>query len=224
MDENDLDLAATMMEALRVGHNRHRPCFGGGGDGDSNGSLLLDSDTIGVTSSTSSSSSESAATRGGIANFGSVIHQPSGFEDYVYDDPLGHVRTFENGDSIDDEVNGTSKQHNSGEDDDGFMSVSKDGDVTRQHCSSSSSNRRIKHTRSNGSSDDEDDDDVPVLDLFTGTFDPDFANFDAFDDVAADNCVGIDLFDSTEDHRATQTVDSFMFSTTPLDLVDSLSE
>jgi hypothetical protein len=191
MDENDLDLAATMMEALRVGHNRHRPCFGGGSDGDSNGSLLLDSDTIGVTSSTSSSSSslESAATRGGIANFGSVIHQPSGFEDYVYDDPLGHVRTFENGDSIDDEANGKSKQQNSDDDDDGFMSVSRDGDVTRQHCSSSSSsNGRIKHTRSNGSSDDEDE--VPVLDLFTGTFDPDFANFDAFDDVAADNGVG----------------------------------
>ena len=225
MDENDLDLAATMMEALRVGHNRHRPCFGGGSDGDSNGSLLLDSDTIGVTSSTSSSSSssESAATRGGIANFGSVIHQPSGFEDYVYDDPLGHVRTFENGNSIDD-----AKQQNSDDDDDddGFMSVSRDGDVTRQHCSSSSnssSNGRIKHTRSNGSSDDEDE--VPVLDLFTGTFDPDFANFDAFDDVAADNGVGTDLLDSAEeDHRATQTVDSFIFSTTPLDLVDSLSE
>ena len=224
MDENDLDLAATMMEALRVGHNRHRPNFGGGDEGCSSGSLVLDSDTIGVSSSTSSSpsSSSESANRGGIANFGSVIHQPSGFEDYVYDDPLGHLRTFENGDSIDDEVNGTSND----DDDDGFMSVSRDGVVTRQHCSSSSSsNGRIKHTRSSGSSDDDDDDDdVPVLDLYTGTFDTNFANFDAFDDVISNSNGGTDLFNSADDHRSTQTVDSFIFSTTPVDLVDSLSE
>lgn len=213
MDENDLDIAASMMEALRVGHNRHRPCFGGEGT-----LLVLGSDTIG-----------SEKVSRGIANFGSVIPQPGGFHDYVYDDPLGQVRPFENGVSNNEDSNGLSRNNS---DDAGFMSdamvVSRDGGVTKQHC-----NGHIKKTGSSSSDEveDDDDDDVPVLDLFAGSFDPNFANFDSFDGTANDtdpfdSAVARDVFSSNGaiHDKDNGTMDEpFQFSDTPLDLVDSLS-
>ena len=209
MDENDLDIAASMMEALRVGHNRHRPCFGG-------------SESVG---------SEKASR--GIANFGSVIQQPGGFQDYVYDDPLGHVHLFENGDNNDEDDGNFNGISSNNSDDEGFMSdamvVSRDGDMTKQHERGS---RNIRKSQSNSSDDlddddDDDDDDVPVMDLFAGSFDPNFANFDAmasdgdpFDTVEAKN--GYINGDMGDDIGHAKTDDPCQFFKHPLDLVDSL--
>jgi hypothetical protein len=209
MDENDLDIAASMMEALRVGHNRHRPSFGGGGS-------ILENETTG-----------SEKISRGIANFGSVIQQPGGFHDYVYDDPLGQVHLFESADSNDedDEIfNGTTSKNSF--DDDGLLSdamvVSCDGGVAKLY-----SRRNENITKSESSSSDEvyddEDDDVPVLDLFAGSFDPSFADFDAmasdgnpFDPVEAKNgcLIGGDVGCKSDD-------DLFQFSNKTL-LVDSL--
>ncbi|KAL7447274.1 hypothetical protein ACHAXM_010870 [Skeletonema potamos] len=74
MDENDLDIAATMMEHLSLpsngesGYNRRR-----------------------------AHSKESNLGH----NFGSVIPSATGFKDYIYDDPLGGVHPFDNDDEFD---------------------------------------------------------------------------------------------------------------------------
>lgn len=74
MDENDLDIAASMMEHLSLpsngesGHNRRR-----------------------------APSKESNLGH----NFGSVISSTTGFKDYIYDDPLGGVHPFDNEDDYD---------------------------------------------------------------------------------------------------------------------------
>jgi len=74
VDENDLDIAASMMEHLSLpsngesGHNRRR-----------------------------APSKESNLGH----NFGSVISSTTGFKDYIYDDPLGGVHPFDNEDDYD---------------------------------------------------------------------------------------------------------------------------
>lgn len=210
MDENDLDIAASMMEALSlppsstsqgggggdsppVGHRR-RGVVGGGG------SLLVGNSNQTSGSGSVEKGSSSSGSIGG--NFGSVIqqhHTGAGFKDYVYDDPLGGVHPFGSGDNDsddDEEKNHGGLSNNSSEDyDDGFMSdamvVSKeDGGVTTGSSSGGSNdNGNIKRSWSNSSSEeidddddnDDDDDDVPVLDLFAGSFQANFANFDAFE-------------------------------------------
>ena len=232
MDENDLDIAASMMEALSLpptangsagssqpaGHSRRR------------GVSLLGG-------STDTTASEKKGT--GIGNFGSVIEQPGGFKDcYVYDDPLGGFHPFDSADSSDED------EKNSSEEEDGFMSdamvVSKDdGDVSKQEGSgdgkkngniaksgSSSSDEESGDNDEDDDDDDDDDDDVPVMDLFAG-----FANFeDAFDDHGNDpfgssnekESSGDDIFSSNNDGSGNKKDDPF-FAESPFDLVDSLS-
>ncbi|KAL3815563.1 hypothetical protein ACHAXA_001967 [Cyclostephanos tholiformis] len=217
MDENDLDIAASMMEALRVGHNRHRPSFGGGGS-------ILENETIG-----------SGKSPRGIANFGSVIQQPGGFQDYVYDDPLGQVHLFESDDSNDEDDGNFNCTSKISFDEDCLMSdamvVSSDGGMTNLHSrhngnmakSESSSSDEVYDDEDD---DDDDDDDVPVMDLFAGSFDPSFADFDAmasdcnpFDPVEANS--GFGNSDIAGDAGYKSGDDFFQFSKTPL-LVDSL--
>jgi len=212
MDENDLDTAATMIEAMRVGNKRRRRASG----------------------------DETAAS---IANFGSTIHQPGGFKDYVYDydDPLGHLHPFENGDCNDEgDEHGYGESHHDSDDED-FMSdamvVSKEGIVAKQ---AKNINGSINKSGSD-SSDEEDEDDennVPVLDLFTGSFEPNFANFDAFEGnvVNGDNSfISNDHVNNNDSSREAffdaingcvghpTAGDLFEFSDAPFDLVDTLA-
>jgi len=186
MDENDLDIAASMMEALSLPTGATGGSDNGGGP-PAGHRRRRDRGVIGGGSNI------------GGSNFGSVIQQPVGFKDYVYDDPLGGVHPFDSNSSSDEEdENRLSSNRRDSLDDDGFMSdamvVSKeDGGVTSatKHQQGSDNNGGIKKSGSNSSSDgvgeddedddDEDDDDVPVLDLFAGSFEANFANFDAFD-------------------------------------------
>jgi hypothetical protein len=244
MDENDLDIAASMMEALSlppsnggsggdgppVGHSRRRGVIGGG-------ATLLGGTDLAATTAASDKGSA-----GGIGNFGSVIQRPGGLTDYVYDDPLGGVHPFDNGDSSDEEDSpGDTKADT---DDDGFMSdamvVSRDGVVSKQGGEKAGTNGSIKKSASESSDeigdyddDDDDDDEAPVMDLFAGSFEANFANFDAFDNSVPksddnpfgsggkdDTSPGDDIFaDSTKTDD-----DPFEFSKTPFDLVDSLSQ
>jgi hypothetical protein len=214
MDENDLDTAATMIEALTVGNKRRRRASG----------------------------DETAVS---IANFGSTIHQPGGFKDYVYDydDPLGHLHPFENGDCNDEgDEHGYGESHNDS-DDEGFMSdamvVSKEGIVAKQ-VRKKNINGSIIKSGSESSDEEEDDDDnhVPVLDLFAGSFEPNFANFDAFEGDAVNGDDSFVLNDPGNDKNSSReaffdaingcirpptTDDLFEFSDTPFDLVDTLS-
>lgn len=206
MDENDFDTAAAMIEALRVGDKRRHES----GDG----------------------------TAMSIANFGSTIYQPGGFKDYVYDydDPLGHLHPFDSND-----YNDEGDEHGFHEDGEGFMSdamvISKDGVFANQGMKKNT-NSPINKSGSDSSDEEDDDEDnnVPVLDLFTGSFQPDFANFDAFEGAVAngDNSfdyngndnnrsreVFLDAINGCIHHPTTDTL--FEFSETPFDLVDSLS-
>ena len=212
MDENDLDTAAAMIEALRVSSKRRR-----------------------------ASGDETAVS---IANFGSTIHQPGGFRNYVYDydDPLGRLHPFESHD-----CNGGEDDHGYSEsckysDDEGFMSdamvISKDGIVANQARKINGSINKSGSDSSDEEDDDDDNNDVPVLDLFTGSFEPDFANFDAFEAAVANGDIPFDSNEHAIDSNTSQeaffdsingcinhpTTDNlFDFSDTPFDLVDTLS-
>jgi len=189
MDENDLDIAASMMEALSLPPSPN----GGGGDGPPaghsrrrgslGGSSLMGNSVLAADGSSaekdSSASSKSSSTG---SNFGSVIQQhPSagiGFKDYVYDDPLGGVHPFDSNSSSDEEeeedknqVDEFSKKndHVDDDDNDGFMSdamvVSREdgGDSTKQqHLGDDGSGMKKSGSNSSNSdagTDDDDDDD-----------------------------------------------------------------
>ena len=162
MDENDLDIAASMMENLSLpggsddsqsrGHNRRRAGMGAG-------------------------SGRKESNSGHI--FGSVIPSAKGFNDYVYDDPLGVVHPFDNEDEND-------RNLERGSEDDDIMSDAMV--VPRGKGAESTSSDESSVNDGN----DDDDDDVPVMDLFAGNvaFDEDghcsyqsdgWANFDSFD-------------------------------------------
>ncbi|KAL7469085.1 hypothetical protein ACHAXS_009352 [Conticribra weissflogii] len=174
MDENDLDIAASMMEALRLppshddssefdtceassspplGHNRKRGVIGGGA-------------LIGVSDQNPFSLQEtSSSTKGsGIANFGSVIQRPT-VKDYVYDDPLGGVNPFGSDDSSDEEENETDGVKTPNED--VFMS---DAMVISNGTGESSSRKDNMNRSASIDSTDEDESSPPVMDLFAGNF------------------------------------------------------
>jgi hypothetical protein len=147
MDENDLDIAAQMMESLNltssntadagseeplpIGHNRRNRVIGGG---------ML----VGCQESLNGQERN-------IGNFGSLIHSSTnaiGSKEYIYDDPLGQMRPFDNDDSSD-------------EDDTHFTAT-----ISKESVDSNSG--RINRSCS---TDEEDDEDSPrVMDLFTGNF------------------------------------------------------
>jgi len=180
MDENDLDIAASMMEALRLppshdgpsdfdtdeasssppsGHNRKRGVIGGG-------ALLGVSDQNPFSLQEASSSEKGS----GIANFGSVIQRPT-VKDYVYDDPLGRVHPFGTDDSSDEEENDTDGVNTS--DDDAFMS---DAMVISNGIGESSSRKDNMNRSVSIDSTDEDESSPPVMDLFAGNFSFEEAN------------------------------------------------
>ncbi|KAL3801930.1 hypothetical protein HJC23_010274 [Cyclotella cryptica] len=157
MDENDLDIAAQMMDSLSlgpssgdagpdpqpIGHNRRNHVIGGGMRLGSEENMNVQERNIG--------------------NFGSLIQSNSslGTKEYVYDDPLGRVRPFENDDSSD-------------EDDMAFPPNSSNV------CKGSSEFNKTSLNKSGSTDEDEeeeDDDDIPrVMDLFTGNFSDNFAD------------------------------------------------
>jgi len=217
MDENDLEIAVGMMEALNIPPTN-------GGDGNRRRRRPPSADAG--------------------CNFGAKIEQPSGFKDYVYDDPLGGIHPFDNAGSSDEEENdandvGGSPDNDS--EDDGFMVVAS-SESTKSHSNATDGKDggNTKQSESNSSSSDEesdddkeeskDDDDVPVLDLFQGPFD-DFANFAAF--PSSENG-SADPFGDQQDRSGSlddlfgssssdDKKDDDPFQATPFDLVDSLS-
>jgi len=234
MDENDLDIAASMMEALSLPPS---PNGGGGGDGPPAGhsrrrgslggsSLMGNSVLTADGSSAEKDSSASSRSSSTGSNFGSVIQQhPSagiGFKDYVYDDPLGGVHPFDSNSSSDEEeeedknqVDGFSKKndHMDDDDNDGFMSdamvVSREdgGDSTKQQQLGDGGSG-MKKSGSNSSNsdagtddDDDDDDDVPVLDMFVGSFEANFANFDAFESSCSPTPTAATLTDKPKNNN-----------------------
>ena len=157
MDENDLDIAASMMEHLSL------PSSTSNGESD---------DTRGH------NRRRVPPTESNLGhNFGSVIPSTTGFKDYIYDDPLGGVHPFDNEDESD-------RNLDKGSEDDDIMSdamvqVPRDDKETESTSSDESSVE--------DDNDDDGYDDVPVMDLFAGNvaFGNDensgWANFDSFD-------------------------------------------
>ena len=216
MDENDLEIAVGMMEALNIPPSN-------GGDGNRRRRRPPSADAG--------------------CNFGSKIEQPGGFKDYVYDDPLGGIHPFDNAGSSDEEendANGDGDSPDNDSEDDGFMVVAS-SDTKSQSNTTDDKNGSTKQAESNSSSSDEesdddkeeskDDDDVPVLDLFQGSSFDDFANFDAFPSSENDNA---DPFGDQQDRSGSlddlfgssssdDKKDDDPFQATPFDLVDSLS-
>ncbi|KAL7485220.1 hypothetical protein ACHAW6_010821 [Cyclotella cf. meneghiniana] len=173
MDENDLDIAAQMMESLSlgpssgdvgpdpqpIGHNRRNHVIGGG-------MLMASEETAKVQERN-------------IGNFGSLIKSGNSFgcKEYVYDDPLGQVRPFENDDSSD-------------EDD---MAVSSNS--LNDSKGSSEFNKATLRKSGSTDEDEDDDEDIPrVMDLFTGNFSDNFAENPLSDDPNSDD-VGWANFD-----------------------------
>lgn len=254
MDENDLDIAASMMEALSLPNN------GGGNAQDGMSSQAGHGghrrrNQRGVISS---AGSENGSSSGGIGNFGSVIQQPGGFKDYIYDDPLGGVHPFGSNEDSSDEEEETKNSGSSKDDseEDGFMSdamvVSRDGDVSKQvsdgdnkqngsiqKSGSTSSDDSGEDDYEDDDNDDDGDDDVPVMDLFAGSFEANFANFDAFDSATTDDSDPFsgekteensssstgddDFFAAISSNKSNGDEDAFEFSKTPFDLGDTLS-
>jgi len=235
MDENDLDIAASMMEALSL------PTSNGHGGGPSN--PAGHSRRRGV--SLLGGGESEKGTAGTIGNFGSVIEQPGGFKDYVYDDPLGGIHPFGSAESSDEDDKNADCDSSNGSEEDGFMAdamvVSRDGGIKQQDGSGNNKKSTATTAQSSGlndsstdeseeddddddddNGDENDDDDVPVMDLFAGHFEPDFANFASFDDNAnGDNQFGSDAKD---DEKQNDEAGHDIFSATPFDLVDSLSD
>jgi len=218
MDENDLEIAVGMMEALNIPPSN-------GGDGNRRRRRPPSADAG--------------------CNFGAKIEQPGGFKDYVYDDPLGGIHPFDNAGSSDEEENdandvGGSPDNDS--EDDGFMVVASSDSTKPSSHTTDGKNANAKQSESNSSSSDEesdddkeeskDDDDVPVLDLFQGSSFDDFANFaafpssengsaDPFGDQQDRSGSLDDLFGSSS--SSDDKKDDDPFQATPFDLVDSLS-
>ena len=233
MDENDLDIAASMMEALSL------PTSNGHGGGPSN--LAGHSSRRGV--SLLGGGESEKGTAGTIGNFGSVIEQPGGFKDYVYDDPLGGIHPFGSAESSDEDDKNADCDSSNGSEEDGFMAdamvVSRDGGIKQQDGSGNNKKSTATTAQSSGlndsstdeseedddddddNGDENDDDDVPVMDLFAGHFEPDFANFASFDNANGDNQFGSDAKD---DEKQNDEAGHDIFSATPFDLVDSLSD
>jgi hypothetical protein len=132
MDDNDLDIAASMMASL----NLSRPAE--------------DDDSSSNSGSLASGDSEKSY------NSGETAGEKSG---YVFDDPLGKAGAL--GIEL-----GRLTKYKGGSDGSGAQQA-----VTRGDDDSDSSSD--EEPQSGG-----DCDDVPVMDLFVGNFDPDFANFD----------------------------------------------
>jgi hypothetical protein len=204
MDENDLDIAASMMEHLSLssssgkaddnqpkGHNRRRSGRGG------------------AAGSTESNTGH---------NFGSVIPTTKGFKDYIYDDPLGGVHPF---DTEDDQE----KNLNRGSEDDDIMSdamvIPRDDKGTESTSSDESS-----VDDENEEEDEEEDGDVPVMDLFAGNVafgndggsspeTDDWANFDSFDTDPSQK-------DDNAPKKESNSNGEDLFSKTPFDFVDTL--
>jgi len=214
MDENDLEIAVGMMEALNIPPSNV-------GDGNRRRRRPPSADAG--------------------CNFGAKIEQPSGLKDYVYDDPLGGIHPFDNAGSSDEEENSADDDGGSPDndsEDDGFMVVAANDGTKSQNNTTDGKNGSTKQSESNSSSSDEesdddkeeskDDDDVPVLDLFQGSSFDDFANFAAFPETGSAVPFGDqqdksgsldDLFGSSSDDKK----DDDPFQATPFDLVDSLS-
>ena len=138
MNEAEIDIAAEMMESLTFNSNSKDPQTNGN-NGMTNGTL------------TGNEGSNGHARN--IGNFGSLIQSSSCSTEskgYVYDDPLGCVCQFENGDSSDEE-------------DTDFAPKAGDKVIEKKSLSKSNST---------------DDEDLapPVLDLFTGNFAVNFTN------------------------------------------------
>jgi len=147
MDDADLDIAASMMEALSL-----PPAGATTGDGDiragESGAPNRRHHRSGSYNSTESSSN---------GRFGTVIEQPttSSASDYFYHDPLGRGRQFDDDDDSDEELETPPN-------DDGGKESGSIFDVVDMHSSDSDSDGK------DGSG--EEDDDVPVMDLFAGNF------------------------------------------------------
>lgn len=140
-------------------------------------------------------------------NFGSVIPTTTGFQDYIYDDPLGGGHPF-------DDEDGNDKDLRKESEDDDIMSdamvVPRDDD--KETASTSSDESSVEDEN------DGDDDDVPVMDLFAGNmFENDensgWANFDSFGPSQNDS-----------NPPSNKSSDVFSFSKTPFDFVDTLEE
>ncbi|KAL7554250.1 hypothetical protein ACHAWF_017671, partial [Thalassiosira exigua] len=176
LDEHDLDVAASMMEQLSLPPPRDDDGAGGGPPSHRRrrppSSATAPPCPLGDAAGSGSGASRSR----GIGGFGSVlggIGGGKGFEGYVYDDPLGGAHPF---DDDGDGGGGTSSPPSSSSDKflAGAVVLSRDGTFEGRTSSPNGGDD------GEGEADDDDeDDDVPILDLFAGAFEPDFANFDA---------------------------------------------
>ena len=166
MDENDLDIAASMMEALSLPQN------GGTSLSDNGLPSNISSQPVGHSRRRGVIGGAEKRSSGGIANFGAVIQQPGaggGLNDYVYDDPLGGAHPFvdhnespSNGSITDAKV------------------VAKESVEKEDTCLNKSESESSDDADDDDDVEDDDDEEVPVMDLFAGSFEANFANFDAF--------------------------------------------
>ena len=205
MDENDLDIAVSMMEHLSLPPSNGESEDSGQSRGHNRCRALSKESNVGH-------------------NFGSVIPTTTEFKDYVYDDPLGGVHAFDNEDDDGENVeNGGSEDGNNIMSD--AMVVIKD---EKETDSTSSDESSVEEDQG----DDDEDDDVPVMDLFAGNVpfenggislshvetdgDGGWANFDSLD---------ADLSQTKgEASKNSNGEDPFSFSKTPFDFVDTIEE
>lgn len=176
MDDNDLDIAASMISGVSFGRQNSS---GSGGDNDSDGG-----------NSGNSGDSQRTYDSGETANSGSG---------YMFDDPLGKMKEGELGIELGKLMNyKTDGGKGTGKVDEKASKTAADDD---EEENDSSSDEEPERQRSNSEDDDED---VPTMDLFAGNFSygdsdqpaepqegdsdaPDWSNFANFDDAGESN-------------------------------------
>mmetsp|Transcript_5487 Transcript_5487/g.8188 ORF Transcript_5487/g.8188 Transcript_5487/m.8188 type:complete len:1533 (-) Transcript_5487:580-5178(-) len=187
MDDTDLDIAASMMEALSLPTSATGPSSGIGGGEDGRGAggagHYRHNHILGGTNDNYGTMIEMEER--GVGSSGAGVGSTG---EYFYDDPLGHGRQFEDEDCDDDDGEIDLQDDDMLEEEDNVAAAggSNDSNLEKNDC--------------------DDDDDVPVMDLFAGNFsfesggvsgsgdegvvsstaeDPSWANFANFDDAFA---------------------------------------
>ena len=207
MDENDLDIAASMMEALSLPQN-------GGASISDNGLPPISNQPVGHSRRRGVIGGTEKRNSGGIVNFGAVIQQPGtggGLNNYVYDDPLGGAHPFvdhnesANGPILSDAI-----------------VVPKEGVVGKEDTCLTKSD-----SESSDEPDDDGDEEVPVMDLFAGSFEANFANFDAFqsssDNPFEPEPVGPQTLNDDSNNPFIVTSRRDGLGENPFDLIDTLT-
>ncbi|EJK73474.1 hypothetical protein THAOC_04900 [Thalassiosira oceanica] len=212
MDENDLDVAASMMEALSLPQN------GGASMSDNGLPPNISNQPVGHSRRRGVIGGAEKRNSGGIANFGAVI-QPGiggGLNNYVYDDPLGGAHPF-----VDH-----NEPPNSGPILPDAVEVPKESAGNEDSCPNKSDSESSDDADDDGEA-EEDDEEVPVMDLFAGSFEANFANFDAFQS-SSDNPfepvpIGPQALDDDSNNPFIVTSRRDGPGENPFDLVDTLT-